>query len=161
MACPLASDTAVPTVRQWVRRFTSAPNMVVVKLDFESAFNTLGREVALRELESAFPELARWVRWCYGQDSHLSFGRIEISSEAGVQQGEPLGPLMFACAIHSTVRWAANIMRQHATDGRSKLTLVYLDDGLLCGSVEGSHRGVSRHPARCASAGARPQPRQV
>ena len=41
-----------------------------------------------------------WATWCYQHPSSLYFGgRTVIPSAAGVQQGDPLGPLLLAAAI--------------------------------------------------------------
>ena len=45
------------------------------------------------------PGLARWAEWCYGRPSKLFFDGAIIKSEVGVQQGDPLGPLLFALAL--------------------------------------------------------------
>ena len=41
---------------------------------------------------------SRWVRpvkWCYSQPAELRFGSRRIMASSGVQQGDPLGPLLF------------------------------------------------------------------
>ena len=73
---------------------------VTSKRDFEKAFNCVDRGRALEVVRAHFPGLARWTRWCYGAPSRLLFGSHPIDSCAGVQQGDPLGPLLVAAAIH-------------------------------------------------------------
>ena len=53
----------------------------------------------LQEARDKFPALARWATWCYRQASNLQFGDTVLQSSSGVQQGDPLGPLLFAAAI--------------------------------------------------------------
>jgi len=43
-----------------------------------------------------FPEIAPWVHWCYSQPAELLFRNRHILASAGVQQGDPLGPLLFS-----------------------------------------------------------------
>ncbi|CAK8996492.1 unnamed protein product, partial [Durusdinium trenchii] len=50
----------------------------------------------LQEARDKFPALARWATWCYRQASNLQFGDTVLQSSSGVQQGDPLGPLLFA-----------------------------------------------------------------
>ncbi len=50
-------------------------------------------------------------------------GDFTISTEEGVQQGDPLGPLLFCLAIHDNVNL------------KSCFNVFYLDDGTLGGSV--------------------------
>ena len=66
---PLGADSAVHTVRQWSQRNSGNSSKVIVKLDFENAFNTIDRAAALSELRTQFPSLARWAQWCYGAHS--------------------------------------------------------------------------------------------
>ena len=61
----------------------------------------------------------------YGSQSTLLFGNYVITSSCGVQQGDPLGPLLFALAVkhisHSAV---------------CRFTVWYLDDATIGGTTE-------------------------
>jgi hypothetical protein len=47
-----------------------------------------------------FPAMSSWTDWCYGSPTMLLYDHKHIiESEAGVQQGDPLGPLYFCCGI--------------------------------------------------------------
>ena len=39
--------------------------MVVLKVDFENAFNSGERGAILKELEEHFPQLVPWFRFCF------------------------------------------------------------------------------------------------
>ena len=68
-------------------------------VDLDNGFNTGDRGVLLEEVKAHFPQLYPWAVTCYGQHSHLKFGDHMLSSQAGVQQGDPLGPLFFALLL--------------------------------------------------------------
>ena len=65
--------------------------------------------------------------WCYQQHSELHFGTQHLLSAGGVQQGDPLGPLLFACALHPL----ALELRGRPLD----LAFFYLDDDVIAGDV--------------------------
>eukprot|EP00662_Eupelagonemidae_sp_cell21_P016174 gene16174-22683_t len=69
----------------------------------------------LREIRNRLPGLAAWAEWCYGAPSNLVYSDTVLSSEVGAQQGDPLGPLLFALAIQP-------ILRQMAEEGSISLT---------------------------------------
>ena len=58
----------------------------------------------------------------YFQPSHLYFGSYIILSQEGPQQGDPLGPLLFCCAISPLL-----------SSLQADLTRGYLDDLTLAG----------------------------
>ena len=71
-----------------------------------NAFNFVSRQALLEECAVHFPELLPWVGWCYGSHPTLWHPLGQLSSETGVQQGDPLGPLLLSSAqvgvIHRT-----------------------------------------------------------
>ena len=100
---PLGAEATIHAVRQWTERNAQASDKVLLKLDFANAFNTLDRAAVLRAVRAHFPELERWARWTYETPSNLRFGKHRLASQAGVQQGDPLGPLFFSLAVHSVL----------------------------------------------------------
>ena len=66
-------------------------------LDMNNAFNECHREAFLLRLCREFPDLMAWVRWSYQSAGKLCSGTHQISSTAGVQQGDPLGHI---CSSH-------------------------------------------------------------
>ena len=67
---------------------------------------------------------------CYGTPSRLQFGDRLIWSESGVQQGDPLGPVLFCLAIHPL------LMRIQEASPALSVNAWYLDDGLAAGQAE-------------------------
>ena len=70
-----------------------------VKLDFTNAFNSIRRDCVLEAVATSYPDLLPFVTSAYGSSSTLWLGDKTISSEEGVQQGDPLGPLLFSLTI--------------------------------------------------------------
>ena len=124
---PSGAEAAVHTVRAWLQRHHATAGHVMVKLDFTNAFNNVDRRAVLEAVAAAFPGLARWTAWCYGQPAQLRFGAsTTLQSAGGVQQGDPLGPLLFATALHQ--------LAQELRTGLA-LTIFYLDDGIIAGDM--------------------------
>jgi hypothetical protein len=128
VADPNGLEKAVHTARAWCRRHTGSTTKVFLKLDFSNAFNSVSRTTVLQEVREIFPQLARGTTWCYGQPTRLQFGARTLESCCGVQQGDPLGPLLFSIALHKV----AGSLRRQPLD----LALFYLDDGALAGDID-------------------------
>ncbi|KAI0988717.1 hypothetical protein GJ496_000323 [Pomphorhynchus laevis] len=68
-----------------------------------------------------------WIKWFYSQPSKLRFGAAKsLTSSAGVQQGDPMGPFLFALAIQPIIRKVDSV----TGIGFNKW---YLDDGIIIG----------------------------
>ena len=113
-------------MRGWVQGHANCSGKVLVKLDFSNAFNTISRQAVLQAAHDPLPGLSRWACWCYGDASRLCFGKTGLPSTGGVQQGDPLGPLLFSAAIQSLAQEAR---------GQVDLAVFYLDDGFLAGDI--------------------------
>ena len=81
-------------------------------------------------MRARIPSIAAWMECCYGAQPLLHFGDHTILSCCGVQQGDPLGPLGFALALHPIVE---RIKRELPT---LLINVLYLDNGTFCGSAE-------------------------
>ncbi len=129
----MACEAIVHVVRQWLARHESDRNRCLVKMDLSNAFNCVDRSAVLSSVRRVVPELAPWVDFCYKEASNILLGSDLLRSERGVQQGDPLGPALFALGIHEAVsRTKAAVTQAHANE--LDLCVFYLDDGVLAGS---------------------------
>ena len=101
------------------------PDHLILKLDFKNAFNCLRRDKMLLAVGELAPQLLPLVHSAYCSPSSLYIGDETIQSSEGVQQGDPLGPLLFCLTIHGIVQRL-----------RSEVHMFYLDDGTLGGSLD-------------------------
>ena len=106
------------------------PNIAMLKIDFENAFNLVSRDAIFSRVRAICPSISAWVEYCYKKPGKLWFGGYDFFSAAGVQQGDPLGPLLFAIVLHSLVLE----LKEEFSD--MKLNFWFLDDGTLVGNHE-------------------------
>ena len=104
------------------------------------------KQAVLNVARDHFPALARWVAWTYGRPTILQFGDAAIPSATGVQQGDPLGPLLFAAAIQPMAA---------ALCSGLDLGLFYLDDGVLAGDVPAVAAALTQTQRQAATLGLR------
>ena len=72
----------------------------IVQVDARNAFNTINRQVLLRNISVICPELAVYVTNCYTIPARLFVtGGIEISSAEGTTQGDPVAMPLYALGI--------------------------------------------------------------
>ncbi|PNY15245.1 auxilin-like protein [Trifolium pratense] len=70
---------------------------------FSNAFNMVDRSELLQEVRVRCPSISLWVEFLYDQSARLYIGDDHIMSSTGVQQGDPLGPLLFALVLHPLI----------------------------------------------------------
>ena len=106
--------------RRGVRALTEAdPDLVVCALDATNAYCTATRRACLEELEATAPEVARCARLFSARASQYLFwdegGRCHtLQTTNGVDQGDPLAPLLFACGIAPRLRELEAELREQA-----------------------------------------------
>ena len=71
VACPGGSEKIVHSLRSCIENCGGNGDFVTLKIDmhnaFNSAFNSVSRQLVLDECKEHFPELLPWVSWCYSQ----------------------------------------------------------------------------------------------
>ena len=117
---PLGIDAAVHATRRYLQSLQS--DQAIIKVDFTNAFNTIRRDRMLLAVEEFIPELLPFIHSVYCESSSLMWGTDIIQSSERIQQGDPLGPLLFCLSIHKM-----------CTKLQSELAVFYLDDGTLGG----------------------------
>eukprot|EP00435_Cladocopium_sp_Y103_P009537 s556_g2.t1 len=117
VATPGGAEAAVHAARHWHDRNKGQSRKVLVKLDFKNAFSVPAS--------------------CSG------FRRLSVSSFGSL--GDPLGPLLFACALHPL----AIDLRQGPLD----LAFFYFDDGVIAGDVASVGAALAHISAKSAELG--------
>ncbi|KAL5509256.1 hypothetical protein EMCRGX_G004594 [Ephydatia muelleri] len=129
VAFPCGAEKIAHGLRTCIEQHWSENDFGVLKVDMTNAFNLVSRQAILSECAKHFHELLPWVSWCYGQHPLLWHHLGCLTSESGVQQGDPLGPLLFSLVLNILVKKVArdsacSILPFHAW---------YLDDGVMAG----------------------------
>ena len=117
------SEAAVHAARLYLHDLDTSK--ALLKLDFKNALNSIQRDRMLSAVLDLAPRLFRFAHSAYSTPSILFWEDKTIQSAEGVQQGDPLGPLLFCLTIHQ--------LRPQLI---SEFQMFYLDDGTLGGSME-------------------------
>ena len=93
-----------------------------------NAFNILRRDSFLSVARVRTPGLYNLLWHAYSSPSRLFFGEEGFASEIGIQQGDPIGPALFALSVDEAAQGV-----------QSEFNVWYLDDATLGDSVERVH----------------------
>ena len=92
-------------------------DVVTVQVDLQNAFNLANCDDMVHADADKLPSLLPYVLIAYQQRSPLVIQRVDGShevpwSEAGIRQGDPMGPLLFALTYQPTM----HTTQEHAAD---------------------------------------------
>jgi hypothetical protein len=123
-------ETALFQFERVVREKGLDSGFCSILFDFENAFNLCDRQKMFDIVREKIPGAAAWVEFCYESEALLFAGDHILKSSVGVQQGDPLGPLLFSLLLHTLV------LEIKAEFPDLDLNIWYLDDGTCVGRVE-------------------------
>ncbi|XP_026456108.1 uncharacterized protein LOC113357059 isoform X2 [Papaver somniferum] len=125
---PCGGESILYAANRFLEMHGSDNTKSMLLIDFSNAFNMVDRSTIIREVRTHCPIISRWVEFCYMQPARLYYQEHLLSSTQGVQQGDLLGPLLFALALHPLIEKIAStcMLDFHAW---------YLDDGTIAGDT--------------------------
>ena len=127
-------EAVVHTTRQRTSTFRDDPDRVLVLINLGNTFKCVSRGAVLSAVRKHFPWLTPWADTCYRFNSNLPIGSSQIRSQRGVQQGDLLGPSLFALAIHRSITEAVRVAESHHL-GDLDFKAFFLDDGVIAGEA--------------------------
>jgi hypothetical protein len=116
------------------------PTWAAFKNDFSNAFNCCSRRRMVEQLmQSPFAHFEPALRFFYEQAGDLYFEGEQLleGSCEGAQQGDPLGPFIFALAFHAT-------LQQVAAEFPDCVLISYLDDVTVLGEPARAYAALQR-----------------
>ena len=132
----MGSEKVVRGIRSRVEKFWNDRDFSVMKVNFK---NVSLQRCCSTGIRKAFTRFASYVVWCYGSHPFLWHTMGQLTSQSGVQQGDPLGPSLFASVLHKV---AGAIIED--TECSQLLYLAwYLDSGILAGKKSSIRRSLS------------------
>ncbi|KAL5506409.1 hypothetical protein EMCRGX_G008040 [Ephydatia muelleri] len=139
VACSYEVEKIVHGLRICIEDHVNEYDFVVMKIDLRNAFNLVSRQALLDECRAHFSELFQWAAGCYGDHPLLLSAMGTLRSESGVQQGDPLGPLLFCLVLDKVVTAIA------ADSICSQLLFHswYMDDGVIAGTKQAALQALS------------------
>ena len=130
---PNGCEAITHAARRWLSRNCTNPDKVAISVDVSNAFNTLHGSAVLQAVRVHFPSLSPWVDCCYRRRSTLFTGSGSVAlqvipSTRGCNNWIPLGPVLFALAVHPAIA-EARAVTEISHQGGIDLCSFFFDDG--------------------------------
>ena len=91
------AEAAVHAVRTFIaNNIDSSDHIIIGKLDMMNAFNSVRRDHVLQTCLDRTPEIANLSILAFSKPLSVIDSGHSITSSTGVQQGDPIGPLLLA-----------------------------------------------------------------
>ena len=139
VASPYGVEKIVRGLRICIEEHVNDKDFVVMKIDLRNAFNLVSRQALLDECRAHFSEIFQWAAGCYGDHPLLLSAMGTLRSESGVQQGDPLGPLLFCLVLHKVV----NAIAADSICSQLSFHSWYMDDGVIAGPKQAALQALS------------------
>ena len=117
------AEAAIHSTRLFLRNLKH--DQAFLKLDFKNAFNSVRRDKMLSSVLDLAPDIFHFVYSAYFLPSVLFWGDKSLQSSEGLQQGDPLGPLLVCLSLY-----------QLHSQMKSEFHVLYLDDVTLGGNLD-------------------------
>ncbi|XP_026456101.1 uncharacterized protein LOC113357055 isoform X2 [Papaver somniferum] len=121
-------EAILHAVNRMLEEKGGSDKLSMLLVDLSNAFNLIDCTVMLSAVRKFCPSISRWVEFCYASPARLYYMDHILSSSKGVQQGDSLGPLLFALTLHL-------LAKKIAMECEIELQAWYLDDGTLIGDT--------------------------
>jgi hypothetical protein len=129
-------------------------DQVLAKIDWRNAFNTCDRIVLFNAVRAHLPSLSKFVESCYLGQPNLFYHDTILKSAKGVQQGDPLAPLLFCLVQHDLVLAVERTFKPlyncwYMDDGNVILPLYMVDNFFNLLKTEGFKIGLELNILKC------------
>ena len=105
VAVKCGAESLIHATKQTFQKLLNNEKAGLLQIDFKNAFNSPKRRSSLLYAAPKFiPSLDRFASFCYSQHNKLFFNATHIQSESGVQQGDPLGTLLFSLGLWPIIK---------------------------------------------------------
>ena len=96
MAVPEAVHSVGPAISRCRGMLADDETLGLLQVDLRNAFNAIDRKPILDFTHKYLPRAFPWVQWMLVSNVPLYCGNEVVNCSTGVQQGDPLGPMLFS-----------------------------------------------------------------